>query len=116
MKILALDYGTKRIGIALSDETRTLATPRPFLPADPFRKLVESLKDLIRQEEVGLIIVGIPRNMDGSYGDAAKTLVDRPDRLGRQEEEPPLIGQGGGVDLVRRLSDEGNEPRAELIR
>ena len=55
-------------------------------------------------------------NDKSSYGDAAKTLVDRPDRLGSQEEEPPLIGQGGGVDLVRRLSDEGNEPRAELIR
>src|SRR5262249_55589599 len=46
-----------------------------------------------------------------------KALVDRPDRLGTQEEEPPLMGQdGGGVDLVRSLSDEGNEPRAELIR
>src|SRR5262249_35908121 len=56
-------------------------------------------------------------NDESSDGDAAKALVDRPDRLGSQEEEPPLIGQGGGgVDLVGRLSDEGNEPRAELIR
>src|SRR5262245_36547454 len=55
-------------------------------------------------------------NDESSYGDATKTLVDRPDRLGSQEEEPPLIGKGGGVDLVRRLSDDGNEPRAELIR
>ena len=56
-------------------------------------------------------------NDESSDGDAAKALVDRPDRLGTQEEEPPLIGQGGGAaDLVRRLSDEGNEPRAELIR
>src|SRR5262249_4512320 len=55
-------------------------------------------------------------NDESSYGDATKTLVDRPDRLGSQKEEPPLIGKGGGVDLVRRLSDDGNEPRAELIR
>src|SRR5262249_37741255 len=55
-------------------------------------------------------------NDESSDGDTAKAPVDRPDRRGTQEEEPPLIGQGGGVDLVRRLSDEGNEPRAELIR
>src|SRR5262249_21515767 len=56
-------------------------------------------------------------NDESSDGDAAKALVDRPDRLGSQEEEPPLIGQGGGgMDLVRRLSDQGNEPRAEPIR
>ncbi|MGE5780957.1 MAG: hypothetical protein ACM30D_16855, partial [Hyphomicrobiales bacterium] len=56
-------------------------------------------------------------NDESSDGDAAKALVNRPDRLGTQEEEPPLIGQGGGAaDLVRRLSDESNEPRAELIR
>ena len=56
-------------------------------------------------------------NDESSDGDAAKALVDRPDRLGTQEEEPPLIGQGGGTaDLVRGLSDEGNEPTAELVR
>src|SRR2546430_11339695 len=56
-------------------------------------------------------------NNESGDGDAAKALVDRPDRPGTQEEEPPLIGQGGGrVDLVRRLSDEGDEPRVELIR
>lgn len=71
MRILALDPGTKRIGVAISDETRTLATPLEFIPAEPFAEFLARLKTLIREKEVGLILVGLPRNMDGSIGPAA---------------------------------------------
>jgi putative Holliday junction resolvase len=71
MRILALDPGTKRVGVAISDETRTLATPLEFIPAEPFADFVARLQTLIREREVGLILVGVPRNMDGSYGPAA---------------------------------------------
>lgn len=71
MRILALDPGSKRIGVALSDETRTLATPLEFIPAEPFAAFLDRLKTLIREKEVGLILVGLPRNMDGSLGPAA---------------------------------------------
>jgi putative Holliday junction resolvase len=71
MRILALDPGSTRIGVAISDETRTLATPLEFIPATPFAQFLERLKTLIREKEVGLILVGLPRNMDGSYGPAA---------------------------------------------
>jgi putative Holliday junction resolvase len=71
MRILALDHGTVRIGVALSDELKMLATPLEYLPAEPFAKLVERLRQLIREKEVELILVGLPRNMDGTYGPAA---------------------------------------------
>lgn len=71
MRILALDHGTVRVGAALSDELKTLATPLEYLPAEPFAKLVERLRQLIREKEVELILVGLPRNMDGTYGPAA---------------------------------------------
>jgi len=71
MRILALDPGTKRVGVAISDETRTLATPLEFIPAEPFADFVARLQTLIRERGVGLILVGVPRNMDGSYGPAA---------------------------------------------
>ncbi len=71
MRILALDPGTVRIGVALSDELKMLATPLEALPAEPFADLVERLRRLIREKEVELILVGLPRNMDGSYGPAA---------------------------------------------
>lgn len=76
MKILALDYGTKRVGIAISDETRILARPLPFFKATPFAQFLTDLKALIAEQEVGLILVGIPRNMDGSYGASAQNAEE----------------------------------------
>ena len=71
MRILAIDHGTKRMGIAVSDELKMLAQPLEFIPAEPFTAFLERLKELIREKEVELILVGMSRNMDGSYGPAA---------------------------------------------
>ena len=59
------------MGIALSDETGTVATPLEFIPAEPFTDFLARLKELIREKQVEQILVGMPRNMDGSYGPAA---------------------------------------------
>jgi putative Holliday junction resolvase len=72
MRILALDHGTKRIGVAVSDETHTIAQPLEFIPAEPFADFLARLRQLVRDKEIGLILVGLPRNMDGSYGPAAE--------------------------------------------
>ncbi len=71
MRILALDHGTRRIGVALSDELKLIAQPLEYLPAEPFAEFLARLKQLLRDKEVELILVGLPRNMDGSYGPAA---------------------------------------------
>jgi len=71
MRILALDHGTVRMGIALSDELKMMAHPLEFIPADPFADFLVRLKEIIREKEVELILIGMPRNMDGSYGPAA---------------------------------------------
>src|SRR3954467_13424514 len=71
MRILGLDHGTKRIGIAVSDELKMIAQPLEFIEAEPFAKFLERLKQIIREKEVELILIGMPRNMDGSYGPAA---------------------------------------------
>lgn len=71
MRILALDHGTVRIGVALSDELKMFAQPLEFIPAEPFAAFLQRLKDILRDKEVEQILVGMPRNMDGSYGPAA---------------------------------------------
>jgi putative holliday junction resolvase len=71
MRILAIDHGSKRMGIAVSDELKVIAQPLEFIPAEPFGALVERLKQIVRDKDVELILVGMPRNMDGSYGPAA---------------------------------------------
>jgi putative Holliday junction resolvase len=71
MRVLALDHGTVRIGVAISDELGMIATPLEFIPAEPFAAFLDRLKVLLREKEVELIVVGLPRNLDGSYGPAA---------------------------------------------
>ena len=48
-----------------------IAQPLEFIPAEPFADVLARLKEIILQKEVELILVGMPRNMDGSYGPAA---------------------------------------------
>ncbi|MCU0784474.1 MAG: Holliday junction resolvase RuvX [Verrucomicrobia bacterium] len=71
MRVLALDHGTKRIGVAVSDEMKMIATPLEYIAAEPFADFLARLKELIHEKEVELILIGMPRNMDGSYGPAA---------------------------------------------
>jgi putative Holliday junction resolvase len=72
MRILALDPGSVRVGVAVSDELQMIATPLEFIPAEPWTDFLARLKHLLAEREVGEIIVGLPRNMDGSYGPAAE--------------------------------------------
>jgi putative holliday junction resolvase len=74
MRILALDHGTKRIGVAVSDETKTIAQPLEYIPAEPFADFLARLKQLLIAKEIDLVLVGLPRNMDGSYGPAAQKV------------------------------------------
>ena len=76
MRILAIDHGTKRMGIALSDPSGMIALPLEFIPAEPFSDFLARLKELIRTKEVDMILVGMPRNMDGSYGPAAAKVQE----------------------------------------
>jgi putative Holliday junction resolvase len=73
---MALDHGTRRIGVAVSDETKTIATPLEYIPADPHDKVVARLQELIREKDVDLILIGMPRNMDGSYGPATEKVKE----------------------------------------
>lgn len=74
MRILALDHGTRRIGVAVSDPTRTIAQPLEYIPAEPFAGFLARLKALLVDKEIDLVLIGLPRNMDGSYGPAAQKV------------------------------------------
>ena len=74
MRILALDHGTRRIGVAVSDETKTIAQPLEYIPAEPFADFLARLKKLLIAKEIDLVLIGLPRNMDGSYGPAAQKV------------------------------------------
>ena len=76
MRVLAVDHGTKRIGLAVSDELGIIAQPLAFLPAEPFAAFLDRLQQIIEEKDVALLLVGMPRNLDGSDGPAARTVQE----------------------------------------
>ncbi len=74
MKMLGIDYGQRRIGVAASDETGTLALPLEQVDAEPLALACARIAVLARERGVERIIVGMPRNMDGTYGPAAESV------------------------------------------
>ena len=59
------------MGIAISDELGVIAQPLEFIPAEPFMDFLARLNEILKEKQVELILVGMPRNMNGSYGPAA---------------------------------------------
>lgn len=71
-RILALDYGTKRIGIAVSDETKTISLPKPYLLTAQKEKLLE----FISQNEIEKILLGLPKALSGRETESTKKTRD----------------------------------------
>jgi putative holliday junction resolvase len=73
-RVLALDVGKKRIGLALSDELRITAQPYGLIEADSPNGILDSLAAIIVKENVALVVLGLPKRLDGSAGDMAKEV------------------------------------------
>jgi putative Holliday junction resolvase len=72
MKIMALDYGDARTGVALSDLTGSIVGQTAVLPSRREDRLLEVLEALVRDNEVGEVVMGYPRNMNGTEGPRAE--------------------------------------------
>lgn len=123
MRVLAIDYGTKAIGIAISDELRL--TVRPLTTLHPRkqnrRQIIEQIIQLIDEYEVSQIVVGLPIRMDGAIGDAAQrvqsfvaelqnalslSIVTQDERLTSREAEGIMRELGFDMRKRKEKSDE----------
>lgn len=75
-KIMALDIGTKRIGIALSDFLHVIAGGHSCVERQPEAEAIEKIKKIATENKVAKIIIGIPFNMDGTQGAQANDCID----------------------------------------
>lgn len=73
---MALDVGTKRIGIALSDFLHILANGHSFIDRQPEVDAIEKIKKIAQENHVQKIVVGVPFNMDGTKGSQADDCID----------------------------------------
>ncbi len=75
-KVMALDIGTKRIGVALSDYLLMLANGHSCIQRQPEDKAIEEIQKIIKENNVKKLVAGIPYNMDGSQGAQADDCKD----------------------------------------
>ena len=115
MRILAIDYGSVRIGLALGDPTGTLARPIPFLPAKADVKLAREIAELAKKEDAHLILLGLPRNMDGTSGDAATKVQAFAATLGQATTIPlKFVDERlSTVQASRQLQEAGKNTRKQ---
>jgi len=76
-RLIGLDLGTKRVGIAICDDKRKIASPYKTIEYKNMEYLVNELKNIIKDNNIFAVIIGNPINMDGSYGKSAQSINDK---------------------------------------
>jgi putative Holliday junction resolvase len=75
MKILAIDVGQKNLGFAVSDDGGTIALPLMTVRRESLDKDIDRVRKIVEERRVGEIVVGLPRNMDGTEGKQAQKVA-----------------------------------------
>ena len=115
---MALDLGDVRIGVALSDESETLASGLVTLRSQGPRKDAQQVASLVREHAVGELVVGLPLRLDGSRGPQAEKVMAFVERLRRVLRVPVLTRDERltSVEAGARLAEAGVRGRARKAR
>ena len=86
-RLIGIDPGGKRIGIAISDENKIVATPYTTLIKENYTSLVSQIKKIIDENQIDGIVIGNPINMDGSEGPSSQSAKDLAKNLSKDITE-----------------------------
>jgi putative holliday junction resolvase len=115
MRSLGIDFGERRIGLAISDPEGRLAVPLTTLERRNDRSAVREIEEIARREGVGRLVLGEPVGLDGQRGEAAERVRRFGDRLAGMTGLPVrLINESlTTVEAQERLRAAGVDPRRE---
>ena len=112
MRVLALDLGSKRIGVAVSDDAGTVATPIATLERTRDRaRLHREVAELVAEWEAELLLVGLPIALDGTRGPAAEGVLAERDELAAVVGVPVEVHD---ERLTTRIADRALRERGDL--
>lgn len=100
MVIMAVDLGKARTGIALCDKTELLASPLTQINEYNREKLLDKISDLAKEKRAELLVVGLPKNMDGSEGESAKNARSFADELAEKTGLPVDMQDERGTTIT----------------
>lgn len=87
MRIIGLDYGTKTVGVAISDENEIIASPYTTIErkhATKLRQTYAAIEQIIEEYDIGLIVLGYPKNMNNTEGERAESTKEFAEALERR--------------------------------
>lgn len=117
VRILAVDPGSKRIGLALSDPTETIAQPLETVPAEPEESLATRLAEIARTHEAVRIIVGLPLRLDATHGPEAAAARRLASAIRHESGLPvELVDERLTTAAAERALIEGGTKRAQRRR
>ena len=118
MRVLALDVGEKRIGVALSDPSGVLAFPLTTLPSASQSQDVGAVLRLAAERDVELILVGLPLSLSGRMGPQASLVARFAESLASQAEVPvkTVDERFSTVEAERLVRDAGGRPARQRAR
>lgn len=112
MRVLALDLGSKRIGVAVSDDAGTVATPIATIERTKDTVRVHrEITDLVQEWEAGLLLLGLPIALDGSIGPAATGVLAERDQLAALLDIPVEVHD---ERMTTRIADRALRERGDL--
>ena len=91
VRFIGLDLGSKRIGVSICDERQSIATPFKTINKTNTNELIDQLKVIIEENNIGGIIVGNPVNMDGSIGRSAQSVNDVASNISKSIDLPVIL-------------------------
>ena len=87
-RLLGLDIGSKKIGISICDDKRSIATPLKTVDFLNLNELILDLKKIINENNIKALIIGYPINMDGSLGKSAQSINDKSKAIDKEINIP----------------------------
>ena len=91
VRFIGLDLGSKRIGVSICDERQSIATPFKTINKTNTNELIDELKVIITENNIGGIIVGNPLNMDGTLGRSAQSVNDVASNISKSIDLPVIL-------------------------
>ena len=118
-RLLGLDVGTKTIGMALSDVTRSVATPFDTIRRTKFTADAKTIREVVEKNQVGALVIGFPLNLDGSEGPRAQSTRAFARNLAAHVEVPMVFWDErlSTAAVERHLieADASRKRRAEVV-
>ena len=91
VRFIGLDLGSKRIGVSICDERQSIATPFRTINKTNTNELIDQLKVIIEENNIGGIIIGNPMNMDGSLGRSSQSVNDVASNISKSIDLPVVL-------------------------